>query len=97
MEVLDVTAYNFTVEWTPPPDHAHNGIIRKYLLNTSELETERVILHETTDLFFVLENLHPYYTYLFTVAAVTVSASPPTEAIIVITFETGTLVILNDL
>lgn len=89
MEVLDVTSHNFTVEWAPPPDHTHNGIIRRYLLNTSELETGRVILHETTELFFVLGNLHPSYTYLFTVAAVTVSASPPTEAMVVVTFETG--------
>ncbi len=91
VEVLDVFSSNFTVEWTPPPEHAHNGIIRSYLLNITELETGRVLSRETTGLQWAIAHLHPYYTYLFTVAAVTVSAGPPTQAMLIITLETGEL------
>lgn len=89
MEVLGVTSHNFTVEWAPPPDHTHNGIIRSYLLNISELDTGRIFVRRTTELLLVVEHLHPYYTYMFTVAAVTVRAGPPSDALVITTFETG--------
>lgn len=87
--MVDVSSTNFTVEWVPPPGHTHNGIIRRYLLNITELETGRDFIRQTPETYFVLVHLHPHYTYLFTVIAVTVSPGPPTEGMIVTTLETG--------
>lgn len=87
--VVSVFANNFTVEWAPPPEHTHNGIIRGYQLNTTELETGRNFLRETSELFLAFVHLHPYYTYIFTVAALTVSPGPTSEEVVVVTLETG--------
>lgn len=85
-EVLDITTHNFTLEWaTPPPPH--NGIIRGYLLNITELDTGRVFTRETTELSLVVGHLHPFYTYMFTIAGVTVTAGSPTEPTSILTLE----------
>lgn len=92
--MVDVFTTNFSVEWAPPPDHTHNGIIQRYQLNVTELETGRNFLRETADLTFTFIHLHPYYTYQFTVAAVTVSVGPATELMAVVTLETGKLAVI---
>ena len=89
IHVLDISSSNFTIEWSPPPAHTHNGIIRTYLVNVTELNTRRNFVKETTETVLSLGHLHPYYTYRFTVAAVTVSQGPPSEVITVITLETS--------
>lgn len=92
VEVVEVSSTNFTVEWAPPPDHTHNGIIREYRLNITELETRRnvnYLIQETSQLYFVVSHLHPFYTYTFTLQAVTVITGPPTEDFRVITLEAG--------
>ena len=86
---MDISSSNFTVEWDPPPAHTHNGIIRSYHLNVTELNTGRNFIRETTEEFFVLDHLYPYYVYQFMVVAVTVKAGPPTEPVMVTTLETG--------
>ena len=77
------------MEWNPPPEDAHNGIIRRYSLNVTEVATGRYFSRHTSDLQYTFLHLHPYHTYLFTVAAVTISPGPPTESVAVTTLETG--------
>lgn len=59
------------------PNSPHNGIIREYRVNITEDETGNVLQHlvtTTTDL--VVRNLHPDYTYTWTVTAFTVAEGP---------------------
>lgn len=89
IHVLEIFAHNFSLEWNPPPEEAHNGIIRSYRLDVTELATGRYFTRHTSELNYAFLHLHPYYTYVFTVAAVTVSPGAPTEIVSITTLEMG--------
>lgn len=93
--VLDVFSSNFTVQWAPPPVNTHNGILRGYLVNITELNTARNFVRTTSETSLVVSHLHPYYIYHVTVLAATVSHGPPTAGVTVTTLETSEFVNLQ--
>ena len=81
---------SFQISWSPPPDEHHNGIIRHYTVNVTETETGRRLPTFTTESTQItVTNLHPYYIYYCSVAAVTVAESPHSATIGVQTREAG--------
>ena len=64
------------VQWEPPPLADQNGAIRGYIINISVAETGSSfqLTSETTTLN--ISDLHPFYTYTLTVAAVTIGPGP---------------------
>ena len=64
------------VQWEPPPLADQNGVIRSYIVNISVAETGSSFQQtsETTALY--ISNLHPFYTYTLSVAAVTIGQGP---------------------
>ena len=64
------------VQWEPPPLVDQNGVIRGYIINISVAETGSSfqLTSETTTLN--ISDLHPFYTYTLTVAAVTIGPGP---------------------
>ena len=74
------------------PSGAHNGIIREYRVNLTEQETGVVtqLTSATTDL--LVGNLHPDYTYQWTVTAFTVAEGPYSITSSVRTLEDGTAI-----
>ena len=64
------------LRWEPPPLADQNGAIRSYHINISATETGLFfqLTSETTALD--ISDLHPYYTYNITVAAVTIGPGP---------------------
>ena len=75
--------------WKPPPEDTHNGIIRQYSIDIFVSETrENVIKHVSQNSTSTLVmDLHPYYTYSFKVAAITVAAGPQSMEVILKTLE----------
>ena len=71
-----VNSTTIQLQWEPPPLADQNGVIRSYYINISVAETGSVsqLTSETTTLN--ISNLHPYYTYTITVAAVTIGPGP---------------------
>ena len=71
-----VNSTTIQLQWEPPPSADQNGVIRSYLINISVAETGSSFQQtlETTALY--ISNLHPYYTYTLTVAAVTIGPGP---------------------
>ena len=55
---------------------SRNGIVTEYRINVTEVDTGRVSLLTSFTTSFVVQSLHPYYTYLFTVSAHTVATGP---------------------
>ncbi len=65
------------IEWNPPASDSHNGVIKRYIVNMSEVETLKQEQYYTSDRFITISSLHPFYQYRYTVSAVTVSTGPP--------------------
>lgn len=73
-KALDSTT--LLISWSPPPDEHHNGVIRKYQIVVSELETGTVFILNSTNTPATLSPLHPNYVYVCAVAAFTTDEGP---------------------
>ena len=84
-----VNSTTIQLQWEPPPLADQNGVIRSYIINISVAETGSSFQQtsETTALY--ISNLHPFYTYTMTVAAVTIGPGPYGLALSIQTPENG--------
>ena len=82
--------------WQNPPPEDHNGIIRLYFINITEEETGRQFQLTSSTPYILVEFLHPFYTYVSTVAASTVDIGPYSPPLTVRTQEAGMVRLLND-
>jgi len=64
------------LSWDHPPEEFHHGVIRHYLINVTEQETERVLQLTSEETEITIGPLHPHYTYHCAIAAVTVAEGP---------------------
>lgn len=89
VSVAAISSTSVSISWTPPPQQSRNGHITEYRINISEIDTGRVQLHTSFTTPFVVQRLHPYYTYEIAVSAHTVSTGPYSGAEIIQTPEDG--------
>jgi len=82
-----ISATWVTLNWLPPPEENWNGLIRHYLVFAIESDTGRSFTLNSTTSNYRVENLHPFYTYNFSVAAVTVETGPRSSSITLQTAE----------
>lgn len=80
---------SIVLSWSPPPFEHRNGIIRSYIINSTELKTGIKFSYTSIGTGITLNSLHPYYLYQFTITAVTISLGPPTASFTVRTLEDG--------
>ncbi len=64
------------ISWTAPPIAERNGVIRNYLITILELETGQSFSVASASASVTVPSLHPYYTYVCAVTAVTVEEGP---------------------
>lgn len=64
------------IEWKPPHEENRNGVIDHYMVNISETETEQHYQEVSISPSLTLSDLHPFYTYQISVAAVTIGVGP---------------------
>ena len=76
VQVSALDSRTLLLTWEPPENRSRNGIIQRYHINITEVDTMSSFLLETTSLSIVVDNLHPYYTYDCSVAAETVELGP---------------------
>ena len=67
-----------TLSWDLPPFDQINGHIRHYILVVTEWETASEFQEQPNNTQVTLKSLHPYYTYICRVAAVTTGPGPYT-------------------
>lgn len=80
------------VLWYAPPEESLNGILRYYLIHLFEEETSRDIFEPASNATYV-SSLHPFYTYVIRVAAVTVGVGPFSSNITIRTGQDGEMVV----
>ena len=76
-----VNSTTIQLQWEPPPIADRNGVIRSYIVNISVAETRSVLQLTSETTVLNISNLHPYYTYTMTVAAVTIGPGPYSVAL----------------
>ena len=76
LKAEDVSSRNVSLTWEPPPISSHNGIIQEYRLHVIENNTSSETYYISLSTETTLDNLHPYYVYQISVAAVTVDIGP---------------------
>ena len=88
---LAVNATYVYLSWDPPlPDH-RNGLIEVYHIAITETDTDEELQYISVYNNTLIEPLHPYYTYKFSVAAVTVDVGPFTSQVTLQMPEAGTI------
>ena len=86
---ISANSMSIQLSWQPPLPSNQNGIIQHYLIRVTEEETTRQFELMPTSTSVTVTDLHPYYTYSFTVSAVTVGQGPYSEEISLQTLEDG--------
>jgi len=87
--VHNITSTSFTLTWEPPPLELQNGVIRSYTITITEVETENTFHLESLTTSIVVGSLHPYYTYVVSIHAITILAGPQSDMFEVITLPEG--------
>lgn len=83
------------IDWDPPPEDQHHGELSEYRITIYEIETATSfqVFSDSDVTEATIGPLHPYYSYNFTILAVTVGEGPPSTVITVKTEEDGRVTI----
>ena len=76
MSVSFISSSSIIVQWSPPPTDKQNGVIKYYSVLMEEMFSNTTFNYNTTDLYIMIEDLHPFYVYEFNVVAVTIGDGP---------------------
>ena len=75
--VIDVlSSRSVHLQWSPPDQEKQNGVIQFYSIAVTGLENTLIEIYTTNITSLTLSTLHPAYTYIIEIAAVTVSIGP---------------------
>lgn len=77
------------LHWQPPLSEERNGIIRLYIINVTEQESDVMEQHVSIHQTITIPSLHPYYVYRYSVAAQTVALGPFSEPALIQMPEAG--------
>ena len=86
---IAINSTSIGLSWLPPMENQHNGDIRHYAIRVVELHTGREFQLTSTYTTIIYSQLHPAYTYNFSVAAVTVETGPYSDPVVTTTPEDG--------
>ena len=77
IQAIAINSTSAELSWKHPPPDTWNGIITGYVIQVMGLHNDDSYdLSLTNDTKAVLEHLHPYYAYRFSIAAETVGIGP---------------------
>ena len=94
---MAINSTSVYLSWLPPDEDQHNGNIRHYNIRSLDLLSGREVQLNSTNTTSIHSDLHPAYTYRFTVAAATVEIGPYSDPAIITMPEDGmhTLVVFG--
>lgn len=89
--VDQLSSTRMTLTWNPPPFEHINGLIRYYVMQVTEVETQAIFTVAPNITEITVEDLHPYYTYQCKIAAHTIDLGPFSNTITIQLLEEGEL------
>ena len=84
-----ISPTSLMLNWDPPLQEVRNGIIQRYTIWITELETGQSITLTSESTTVNVTSLHPYYTYNCSVAAETTAIGPFSSPIVIQLPESG--------
>ena len=90
-----ITSSTVNISWDPPPPEHTNGVILYNVIHLTDLHNKLTQNITTSSNWVQVMDLHPYYSYSFQLAAVTVSQGPFSDTQVFTTPEDGELVCCN--
>ena len=76
LQVTTISPYSLHLQWNPPPLEHRNGIIRRYNIVLSQLNSETRVQQSTLTNSITVRGLKAYTTYKCKVAAYTTALGP---------------------
>lgn len=95
ISAIFVSSMTIVLFWCPPPLNEQNGIIVYYQVNITEVETGNEISLHSQDTFITVPFLHPFYTYICIVSAVTILEGPYSDDFIITTPQDGNEILVG--
>ena len=89
-----INATSIFLGWEPPPNDTHNGIIRSYQINCTEIDSGSLLDVSSIETEVIITELHPAYMYSCRVSAVTVEIGVFSGNTTVTTEEAGVVVLM---
>lgn len=89
VNVTTVNSRAASIVWNHPLIDHINGVLDYYSIKLYEVETALYYTYHRNNTSLSLNDLHPYYTYSVSVAAVTVEVGPYSDKITFTTFQDG--------
>ena len=81
--------------WLPPLPEDVNGIVTGFIVRVTGQDSYELIELQTNQTSILVENLHPFYSYVFTVAALTEAGRGPFTSVVYFQMLTaGTIILL---
>ncbi len=82
MQVDSQSSSVISISWRPPVPEQQNGVITSYYIAVLEVQTGTTLKFQThgSASFYIVNALHPYYTYNCSVAAFTIGLGPSAHA-----------------
>ena len=84
-----VNSSTVVLNWNPPDVDDQNGIVRYYVVNVSELQTENIFQFIANATTLTITPLHPAYTYEIAISAATIGPGPFSPTLTLRTDEAG--------
>ena len=89
LQVTSISPYSLHLRWSPPPLEHRNGIIRRYNIVLSQLNSETRVQQSTLTNSITIRGLKAYTTYKCKVAAYTTTLGPFSSEVQNRTYEDG--------
>ena len=83
MTIVAINSSSVKVSWEPPQADLRNGIIVDNIVRVTGVDTEEMFVLNTGEDtgVIVVTNLHPFYTYTYSIASVTIGIGPFSPAV----------------
>ena len=78
-----------SISWAAPPEEQQNGLIQIYNISIIEIETMTFFQFITMEESIEIPDLHPYYSYSYSVSAVTEVGEGPYSVVALIRMPEG--------
>ncbi len=89
ISAIALSPSDLLLQWKPPSLELQNGVIRRYVVNVTEVDSRSFQMLYSEDNNITLTSRHPFYQYSYSIAAETIGRGPYSSADVIQMPEAG--------